>query len=151
MSQWFDSREGLFSWHSTKKVSSVPSLAHRMRSEAWTNPRFALEFSEITKLVHMAYICPDSTAECERITHTARRDMTKERTAMVLDKYKACEKKSDESRRRNGVEQKHKLVQIFPQAQSFLTKYRAERSEKVRASKIRALAAPQNKQSEQSL
>ena len=78
--QWIGFREHLFSWYSAKKVSSVPSLARKVRSEAWASPRFAGEFSEVIKLVQIADVCPESTAECERMIHTAKRVMTKDRT-----------------------------------------------------------------------
>ena len=53
---------------------------------------------------------------------------------------------SYEPHRRYGVEQKHKIVEILPKAQSCLKKYRAEHCEKVQASEKRALAAAQKKQ-----
>ena len=139
--QWPAFREYMFTWYTQGNVTTLPELIRKTRSEAKGSVRFMREFSEIIKLLQIVDVHPDSTAECERIMHTAKRVMTKERTRLSPDSYEACVMVSHESRRRYGARNKHEICELLPAAQKFLKKYRLEFSKKVQEAKKRKIEA----------
>ena len=131
----------MFTWYTQGNVTTLPELIRKTRSEAKGSVRFMREFSEIIKLLQIVDVHPDSTAECERIMHTAKRVMTKERTRLSPDSYEACVMVSHESRRRYGARNKHEICELLPAAQKLLKKYRLEFSKKVQEAKKRKIEA----------